>query len=81
MKGKVILMGAGPGDPELLTVKASRILQTADVVLIDRLVSPEIVAAYVSPRAEVVYVGKQCRRGAAVCKNFVPVIFNSLLLK
>ena len=65
MKGKVILMGAGPGDPELLTVKASRILQTADVVLIDRLVSPEIVAAYVSPRAEVVYVGKQCRRGAS----------------
>ena len=57
MKGKVILMGAGPGDPELLTVKASRILQTADVVLIDRWVSPEIVAEYVSTEAEVVYVG------------------------
>jgi uroporphyrin-III C-methyltransferase len=65
MKGKVILMGAGPGDPELLTVKAFRILQTADVVLSDRLVSPEILSEYVSPKAEIVYVGKQCRRGAS----------------
>ncbi|GAA4732155.1 uroporphyrinogen-III C-methyltransferase [Flavisolibacter ginsenosidimutans] len=65
MKGKVILIGAGPGDPELLTIKAYRILQTADVVLADRLVSPEILRAYVSPQAEIVYVGKQCRRGAS----------------
>ena len=65
MKGKVILMGAGPGDPELLTVKAFRILQTADVVLSDRLVSPEILSDYISPKAEIVYVGKQCRRGAS----------------
>lgn len=65
MKGKVILMGAGPGDPELLTLKAYRILQTADVVLSDRLVSPEILSNYVSPNAEIVYVGKQCRRGAS----------------
>ena len=65
MKGKVVLMGAGPGDPELITVKALRILQTADVVLSDRLVSPEILSNYVSPKAEIVYVGKQCRRGAS----------------
>lgn len=63
MKSKVIIIGAGPGDPELLTVKAFRILQTADVVLSDRLVSPEILRRYVSPQAEIVYVGKQCRRG------------------
>lgn len=65
MKGKVILIGAGPGDPELLTLKAFRILQTADVVLTDRLVSPEILHDYVPAAAEIVYVGKQCRRGAS----------------
>ncbi len=61
--GKVILAGAGCGDPELITVKAARYLQQADVVLTDRLVSKEILAAYVSKTAEIIYVGKQCRRG------------------
>ncbi len=61
--GKVILAGAGCGDPELITVKAARYLQQADVVLTDRLVSDDIIKQYVSKEAEVVYVGKQCRRG------------------
>ncbi|WP_315818139.1 SAM-dependent methyltransferase [Paraflavitalea speifideaquila] len=61
--GKVILAGAGPGDPELLTIKVARYLQQADVVLTDRLVSEDILKAYVRPDAELVYVGKQCRRG------------------
>ena len=61
--GKVILAGAGCGDPELITVKAMRYLQQADVVLTDRLVSKEILERYVSNDAEIIYVGKQCRRG------------------
>jgi uroporphyrin-III C-methyltransferase len=62
-RGKVILMGAGPGDPELITVKASRYLQEADVVLTDRLVSEDILHEYVKPDTEIIYVGKQCRSG------------------
>lgn len=60
---KVILAGAGPGDPELITLKTLRYLQEADVVLADRLVSPEILNCYVNSRAEIIYVGKQCRKG------------------
>jgi uroporphyrin-III C-methyltransferase/precorrin-2 dehydrogenase/sirohydrochlorin ferrochelatase/uroporphyrin-III C-methyltransferase len=63
IKGKVALVGAGSGDPELITVKGMRLLQAADVVLTDRLVSPEIIRQFVSPEAEVIYVGKQCRKG------------------
>lgn len=61
--GKVILASAGPGDPELITLKAVRWLQQADVVLTDRLVSPEILTRYVREDAVIIYVGKQCRRG------------------
>jgi uroporphyrin-III C-methyltransferase/precorrin-2 dehydrogenase/sirohydrochlorin ferrochelatase/uroporphyrin-III C-methyltransferase len=61
--GKLILAAAGPGDPELVTLKTVRWLQRADVVLADRLVSEAILLEHVRPGAEIVYVGKQCRRG------------------
>ena len=59
MNGKVYLVGAGPGDPELLTVKALRLLRTADVVFHDDLVSPEVLKL-ISPSAEIQNVGKRC---------------------
>jgi len=59
MKGKVYLVGAGPGDPELLTVKALRLLRTADAVLHDDLVAPEILRL-IPAAAQVHNVGKRC---------------------
>jgi uroporphyrin-III C-methyltransferase len=56
--GKVTLVGAGPGDPELLTLKALKAIQAATVLLVDDLVSPEVVA-HASSHARIVHVGKR----------------------
>ncbi len=58
MKGLVSLVGAGPGDPGLLTVKGLACLQEADCVVYDRLASPELLAC-TKPGCELIYVGKQ----------------------
>ncbi|KAE9459842.1 hypothetical protein C3L33_08254, partial [Rhododendron williamsianum] len=55
--GNVFLVGTGPGDPELLTVKAVRVIESADLLLYDRLVSNEVLDL-VGPEARLLYVGK-----------------------
>ena len=74
MKGKAYVVGAGPGDPELLTLKALKILQSADVVLHDDLISAEILA--LAPRTAFIQnVGKRCGQ-----KRITQEEINSLLV-
>ena len=75
--GTVIIAGAGPGDPDLISVKALKHLQRADVILIDRLVSPELVKENAKTDAEIVYVGKQCSKGIHTSQTLT----NELMVK
>ena len=68
---KVYLIGAGPGDPDLITVKAIRAITEADVILCDRLVSPEIVDNYMGKETELVYVGKECSKKASTPQSSI----------
>src|SRR6478609_8673345 len=72
--GKVTLVGAGPGDPELLTLKALKAIQAATVLLVDDLVNPEVLA-HASPDARVIHVGK---RGG--CKSTPQAFIERLML-
>ncbi|RAK19177.1 uroporphyrin-III C-methyltransferase [Anoxybacillus vitaminiphilus] len=55
--GKVYLVGAGPGDPELITMKGLRCIQEADVILYDRLINEQLLS-YAKPEADLIYCGK-----------------------
>ena len=72
--GQCTLVGAGPGDPELLTIKALKAIQAATVLLVDDLVSDAIVA-HASPSARIVHVGK---RGG--CKSTPQAFIEKLML-
>lgn len=74
MNGKVWLVGAGPGDPELLTLKAVKALQQADIVMIDDLVNPAVLEH--CPGARVVPVGK---RGG--CRSTPQAFIHRLMLR
>jgi uroporphyrin-III C-methyltransferase len=74
MNGKVWLVGAGPGDPELLTLKAVRALQQAQIVMIDDLVNPAVLEH--CPNARVISVGK---RGG--CRSTPQAFIHRLLLR
>ncbi len=72
--GKVTLVGAGPGDPELLTLKALKAIQAATVLLVDDLVSKDVIA-YASPAARIIHVGK---RGG--CKSTPQAFIEKLMV-
>ncbi|WP_311224255.1 MULTISPECIES: uroporphyrinogen-III C-methyltransferase [unclassified Acidovorax] len=74
VRGTCTLVGAGPGDPELLTLKALKAIQTATVLLVDDLVSDEVVA-HASPNARIVHVGK---RGG--CKSTPQAFIEKLMV-
>ena len=73
--GTVTLVGAGPGDPELLTIKAARAIAAASVLLVDDLVSDARAGACVSPTARIVHVGK---RGG--CKSTPQAFIEKLMI-
>ncbi len=73
--GRVYLVGAGPGDPDLLTLRAVRLLQQTQAIVYDHLVSPEVLD-YVSPNAQRIYAGK--RRNAHTLRQEE---INALLVK
>jgi len=73
--GTVFLVGAGPGDPELLTLKAAKVLRSADVVLHDDLVGADILRL-IPPTAQVISVGKRCAK-----KNTPQEHINQLLVQ
>ena len=79
MAGKVYLVGAGPGDPELLTLKALRVLRTADVVLHDELVGPQILSL-VPSSAQIHNVGKRCGRKSTTQAEINALLVNYGLL-
>jgi uroporphyrin-III C-methyltransferase len=74
---KVIFAGAGPGDPELVTLKTIRHLREAEVVITDRLVSDVILETYVNPKALILHAGKQRKKEGSTPQH----IINELLVE
>ncbi len=68
-RGKVILAGAGPGDPELITLKLQQRLAVADVIIVDRLVNPEIIDRFADKNALTLMTGKQGYHDGSVAQD------------
>jgi uroporphyrin-III C-methyltransferase len=75
-KGKIILAGAGPGDAELITLKLSKALQQADIIIADRLVNPEIMEKNARPGTKIIIAGKQGYNDASMSQDEI----NQLLI-
>lgn len=73
--GHVYMIGAGPGDPELLTLKAHRILQQVDVVLYDWLVNP-LILSYIPAKTQQIFVGKRAGQHSMTQQNISKLMVN-----
>ncbi|MDR2129142.1 MAG: uroporphyrinogen-III C-methyltransferase [Burkholderiaceae bacterium] len=69
--GRIWLVGAGPGDPDLLTLKAVKAIRSASLILVDELVSADILAAHASPGARIVPVGKRGGRHQSTPQAYI----------
>lgn len=74
---KLFIVGAGPGDPDLITYKAIKALRNAEVVITDRLVSSEILERFVSQNAKIIFAGKQAGKKASTKQAYI----NQLMIK
>jgi uroporphyrinogen III methyltransferase / synthase len=77
--GRVYLVGAGPGDPGLMTVRGLQLLHEADVIVYDQLVNP-LLLQEVSPQAQQIFVGKQAGRHSIAQNEINEVLINYALL-
>lgn len=74
-QGKVYITGAGPGDPELITLKGIRVLREADVVIYDRLANPELLG-YCKENSEHIYVGKRPGKPSATQEQINEILIS-----
>jgi uroporphyrin-III C-methyltransferase len=72
--GKVTLAGAGPGDPDLITLKLQKRLGEADIIITDRLVNPEIITAHAKRDVQVIHAGKQGYNNASLSQEEVTAL-------
>jgi len=79
--GKVILAGAGPGDTDLITVKLSKALKYADVIITDRLVNPAIIEHYANKNAVIILTGKQGRSDASITMKEINLLITTYALQ
>lgn len=77
----MILAGAGPGDPGLITLKAAAYLQRAEVILADRLVSGAIIKEHANPAAEIIFAGKEGRATASVSQKSINALMAAYALR
>jgi len=81
IKGIVILAGAGPGDPDLITIRLSKALQNADVIITDRLVNPAILENFANENAQIILTGKQGGSDESITMKEINILITKYALQ